>query len=187
MKRTQTSGSSDTSESASSRGFGTELDERLLDAVTEAITESNDKVVEIRPAERSGGGGRFPLALLFAGALVAVYWLRSAENSSEAVRTATHGIADRTELVSERTAERIQAGGETLADRVEERSQRVGETIEEKSRRAGETIEEKSQKAGEAVEEGGETAAERATAAGEEAADGGGDNDDGDDIGSSGR
>ena len=145
-------------ESGSSGISGADMDEQLLNAVTEAITGSNDKVVEIRPARQSDGGGRrLPLLVLLAGMVAVAYWLRAADDSPEALRTATHEIADRTELVSERTAERIQAGGETLADRVEEGSQKASEAVEEKS-----------QKAGEAVEEGGERAAERAATAGEE-------------------
>lgn len=156
------------------------MDKQIQDAVTKAITESNDKTVEIRPAKKSKRRRKFPLMLLFGGALALIYWLRKSQKPTEKLESAASKTADQTKNVTERAAETIQEAGETLAEEIEEGSQKVseqlqqkGENTAEKTEEAGETmaedIKEESQKAGEQLQQKGESAAEKTEEAGEKA------------------
>lgn len=136
--------------------------DRFEEAVIEAIQESNDKTVEIRPANNSKGGG-ISRVLLFVGAAIGLgYWMRKSQKPNEMLQSAksktagrteemTEQAADRTEEMSEQAAETIQEGGETVAERVEEGSQEAGEQIQQTG-----------EEAAEATEEAGEEAAEKA-------------------------
>lgn len=156
--------------SRSSKTSQTETDEQIQEAVTDAIRTSNDKVVEIRPANESKSGGRRLLMMLTAGALAVGYWLRRSENPARALRKAASQTAGRTEQASTKAAETIQKEGGTLAARVEEKSQKAGERVQEGGETMADRVEEKSQKAGEQVEETGENAAEKTERAGKKAA-----------------
>ena len=133
----------------------TEMDARVQEAVTDAITESNDKTIEIRPANESGGRG--PLALLaLVGVVVAVgYWLRTSRQSSDTLQSVANETADRTKQVTEEAADTIQQGGETVAEQVEEGSQKAGEQVQQTG-----------EKAAEEAEKAGETATEKADESG---------------------
>ena len=133
----------------------TEMDARVQEAVTDAITESNDKTIEIRPANESGGRG--PLALLaLVGVVVAVgYWLRTSRQSSDTLQSVADETADRTKQVTEEAADTIQQGGETVAEQVEEGSQKAGEQVQQTGEKAAEEAEKAGETATEKVDESG--------------------------------
>lgn len=131
------------------------MDNQLQEAVTEAIKESNDKTVEIRPTDKSSGRGLFRMLLLVGGALAVSYWLRKSEDPSEVIQGAASETADRTQEVTEQAAQTIQEGGETVAERVEEESERAGEQVQQKGEEAAETTEEAGETAAEKAEETG--------------------------------
>lgn len=138
------------------------MDNQVQEAVTEAIRDSDDKVVEIRPANESKGLGKFPMMLLVGGALAISYWLRKSGSPSETLQGAASQTADRTKDVTEQAAETIQEGGETVAERVEEGSEMASEQIEQ----TGEQAAEKTEEAGEKASEKAEAAEEKAEEAG---------------------
>ena len=154
----------------SSESSETGIEKQIVEAVTDAIRKSDDKIVEIRPANGSSGRGRFPLLLLIGGAIAVGYWLRKSENPTEKLRSAASGTADRTKQMTEQAAETIQENGETVSERVEEKSQEVGERVQQTGETVGERVEEGSQRAGEEVQQTGENAAERTEQASESAA-----------------
>jgi len=133
----------------------TEMDARVQEAVTDAITESNDKTIEIRPANESGGRG--PLALLaLVGVVVAVgYWLRTSRQSSDTLQSVADETADRTKQVTEEAADTIQQGGETVAEQVEEGSQKAGERVQQTGEKAAEEAEKAGETATGKVDESG--------------------------------
>lgn len=147
-----------------------DVNEQVLEAVTDAIKNSNDKVIEIRPANQSKGRGKFPLMLLVGSALAVGYWLRQSQDPAEELQGVAGETADRTRDVTTQAAETIQEGGETVAERVEEGSQKVGERFQQTGESAAERVEEESQKAGEQVEQTGENTAEKTERTGEKAA-----------------
>ena len=147
-----------------------DANEQVIDAVTDVIKNSNDKVVEIRPANESKGGGKFPLMLLVGTALAVGYWLRKSQDPAEELQGVASETADRTRDMTTQAAETIQESGETVAERVEEGSQKVGERFEQTGESAAERVEEESQKAGEEIEQTGESTAEKTEQAGEKAA-----------------
>ena len=162
MKRTTLRGSSGSS--------GTKMDERVQEAVIDAIKNSDDKIVEIRPANKSKGRGKSLLLLLIGSVLAVGYWLRKSKEPTDNLQSAASETADRTKKVTKQAAEAIQKGGETMAERVEEKSQKAGEQIEQTGERMAERVEEESQKAGEQIEQTGENAAEKTEQASEKAA-----------------
>ena len=133
----------------------TEMDAQVQEAVTNAITESNDKTIEIRPANESGGRG--PLALLaLVGVVVAVgYWLRTSRQSSDTLQSVADETADRTKQVTEEAADTIRQGGETVAEQVEEGSQKAGEQVQQTGEKAAEEAEKAGETATEKVDESG--------------------------------
>ena len=154
----------------SSEPAQTDTDEQIQEAVTDAIRTSNDKVVEIRPANESKGRGRLLLMTLVGGALAIGYWLRTGRNPAKTIQNAASETAARTEEASTRAAETIQTEGGTMAARVDEKSQEAGERVQESGERMADRVAEESQKAGEQVEQTGESAAEKTEQAGEQAA-----------------
>lgn len=135
MKRLSLKGSSKSSE--------TNMDEQVQEAVTDAIKGSNDKIVEIRPANESKGRWKFLLMLI--GALAVSYWLRKSQKSTDKLQSVASETADQTKKVTEQAAETIQKGGETMAERVEEGSQKASEQVQQ----TGENAAEKTEQAGE--------------------------------------
>lgn len=131
MKRPSLSGRS--SESTSS------TNEQVSETIADALA-SNDKVVEIRPAKRSGGMGMRRLILLGAGAVGVAYWAQKSRTPRELFNKARG------------------KGGDAAS------------SIERGSEAAAEGIEAGSDQAGEAVKGAGETAADQMEAAGESAA-----------------
>lgn len=131
------------------------MDEQIQEAVTDAITESNDKTVEIKPANDSSGGGMLSRLLLLAGAFAAGYWLRKSQKPTEKLESAMSETADRTKQMTEQAAETIQEGGETMAESVEQKSEKAGQKVEQTAETAAET-----------TEQAGETAAEKAQESG---------------------
>jgi len=123
-------------------------DEQLATAIADALS-SNDKVVEIRPANRSTGIGLTRLALIVAGAVGLAYWMRTSQKPDELIESAKSKTARRTSDATHRAAETIQEGSETAADRIEAGSQRAGETIED----VGETAADRTESVGEAAAE----------------------------------
>ena len=139
----------------SSRSSKTDMDEQVQEAVIDAIKESNDKTVEIRPTKESKGWGMSRLMLLIGGALGVSYWLRKSKKPTEKIQSAASETADRTKQVTEQAAETIQEGGETMADRVEEGSEKASEQIQQTGESAAEKTEEAGEKAAEKADESG--------------------------------
>ena len=129
-----------------------DIDERIADAVTGAI-KSNDKTIEIRPADQSKGLGISRLLLLVVGAIGLSYWLQKSQRPAEMIRETTNTIADRTKQSTEQTAEKIEEGGEEVADRIEEESEKAGEKVEEAGEKTAEKSEETGKKAAKKAEE----------------------------------
>ena len=162
MKRPTLKGSSESS--------GTDMNEQVQEAVIDVIKNSDDKIVEIRPANNSKGQGKFSLMLLIGSVLAIGYWLRKSQEPTAKLQSAASETADRTKKVTEQAAETIQKGGETMAERVEEKSQKAGEEVQQTGESMAERVEEESQKAGEQVEQTGENTAEKTEQASEEVA-----------------
>ncbi len=136
--------------------------DRFEEAVIDAIKESNDKTVEIRPANESKGG-RISRLLLFVGAAIGLgYWMRKSQKPKEILESAKSETADRTEEMSERAADRTEEMSEQAATTIQEGGETVAERVEEGSQEAGEQIEQTGEDAAEATEEAGEEAAEKA-------------------------
>lgn len=146
MKRTLLGESSGSSE--------TDMDEELQRAVTDVITESNEKTVEIRPASESKGRSSFWMLALIGGVIVAAVWLRSTGRPTETIQNAASETADRTKEVTERAADTIEESGQEMADRVEEGSQKASERVEESGEMAAEETEEAGETAAEKIDEG---------------------------------
>ena len=149
----------------------TEMDARVQEAVTDAITESNDKTIEIRPANESGGRG--PLALLaLVGVVVAVgYWLRTSRQSSDTLQSVADETADRTKQVTEEAANRTEQMTEEAADTIQQGGETVAEQVEEGSQKAGEQVQQTGEKAAEEAEKAGETATEKVDESGSSGSD----------------
>ena len=127
------------------------MDQQFLEAVADAISESDDWVIEIRPAGQSNGRGTFSLVALVAGVVAVGYWLQRSQRPTETLRSAASETADKTKQVTEQAADTIEESGEEVAERVEEGSQKASEQVEQTG-----------EKAAEETEEAGETAAEKA-------------------------
>ena len=135
-----------------SRSSGSSEDEmgtELQEAMTDAIRESDDKIIEIRPANTSRGRGKFSLIALIGVVIAVGYWLRKSQRPTDKLQRAASETADRTKHVTEQAADRIQERGETVAERVEEESQHVSEQVEQ----TGETVAEETEKVGEKAAE----------------------------------
>lgn len=145
LKRPTRSGSSGSSKTADM--------EQIQEAVTDAIKESNDKVVEIRPANNSRGRGRFSLLFLIGTALALAYWLRKSQSPTGKVQDVASKVADQTEQVSEQAAQTIEESGETMADRIEKESQRAGEQVQHAGENAAEQAEQAGEKAAEKAQQ----------------------------------
>lgn len=141
MKRSMLRGSAGSSE--------TDMDEQIQETVVDAITESNDKTVEIKPANKSSGRKILSLLVLIGGAFVAGYWFRKSQKPTQKLQSVASETADRTKQMTEQAADTIQEGGETMADRVEEGAQKAGEQVQQ----TGESAAEKTEQAGEKAAE----------------------------------
>lgn len=136
-------------------------DDRLMNLVSDALS-ANDKVIEIRPAERSKRMGAKNLLLLGAGAIGLAFLIQKSGKPGKVVEDVKEGTAD----LIHQAAEAIEVGGEAASERIEESSERAGEVFQE----AGEKAAKRTEEAGETFQEAGEEAAERTEKAGEEAA-----------------
>lgn len=145
------------------------MDEQIADAITDAI-KSNEKTIEIRPANQSRGSRLSRLLLLVVGAIGLSYWLQKSQRPGKMVRETTSKISDRAKRATDQTAEKIEEGGEEVAHRIEEGSEKAGEKVEQTGKQASEKTEEGSEKAGEKVEEVGEQTSKKTEEAGEKAA-----------------
>jgi hypothetical protein len=139
--------------SGSSRVSKSDMDEEVQEAVIDTIKESNDKTVEIKPANKSNSRGIFSLLLLIGGAFVAGYWFKKSQKSTEKIQSIASKTADQTKQVSEQAAETIQEGGETMADTVEERSQKASEQVQQTAESAAEKTEQAGEMAAEKADE----------------------------------
>ncbi|PSP74657.1 hypothetical protein BRC70_02160 [Halobacteriales archaeon QH_6_68_27] len=137
--------------SRSSEPSETEMDRQFPEAITDAVAESNDWVIEIRPAGQSKGRGTLSLVALVAGVVAVGYWLQRSQRPTETLRSA-----------ASETAEKTKQGTEQAADTIEESGEEVAERVEEGSQKASEQVEQTGEKAAEETEEAGETAAEKA-------------------------
>jgi hypothetical protein len=123
-------------------------DEQTTETIIDALT-SNDKVIEIRPAERSRTIGAKRLLLLGAGAIGLAYWVQNSQRPTDLVRSAKERTLGRTD----RAAETIEAGSETASERIEEGSQRAGEAVREAGEEAADRTEEAGEKAAEKADD----------------------------------
>ena len=156
--------------SATSKSSKRSEGDRVEEAVIDAIKESNNKTIEIRPANKSKIG-RISRVLLFVGAVIGLsYWMRKSQKPKEMLQSAKSETADRTKEMSEQAADRTKEMSEQAADRTKEMSEQAAETIQEGGETVAERVEEGSQAAGEQIEQTGEEAAEATEQAGEEAA-----------------
>jgi len=114
---------------------GSDQGDRITTAMMDAI-ESNDKTIEIKPTDRSGGRGVSRLLLLVVGAVGIAYWLRASQRPNDLIENARRKTADRTAEATEQAAQTIEGGSETVAERVEE----AGETAAERAEEAGESM-----------------------------------------------
>lgn len=147
--------------STSSKSSKSSMNEEVQQAVADVIKESDDKTVEIKPANQSKGISRtFLMALLIGGAIAVGYWLKKSEKPSEKLQETVSKTADRTKKMTEQTADNVQQSGETLADRVEEESEKAGEKVQKAGEKTAEKTEKVSEKAAEKTEEAGEKAEE---------------------------
>lgn len=145
----------------SSESKDTTTNDEFKEAVMEAIKESDDKTVEIRPADKSKGWGLSKLLLLVGGAVGLSYWMRKSQNPTETLQKAASQTADRTKEVTEQAGETIEEGGETVADRVEEGSAKAGEQVQKTGEEAADKTEEAGEKAADKAEEASEKADEK--------------------------
>lgn len=132
-----------------------DMDDQIQEAVTDAITESNDKTVEIKPSNGSSGGGMFSRLLLLAGAFAAGYWLRKSKKPKQKLESAMSETAGRTKQMTEQAAQTIQEEGETMAETVEQKSEKAGQTVEQTAETAAQTTEQAGEKAAEKAQQGG--------------------------------
>ncbi len=148
----------------------TDRNEQIQKAVADTIKESNDKVVEIKPANESKGSSMVLRMILVVGAFAAGYWLRKSQKPTKKLQSAASEAADRTKQVTKQAADTIKEDGETVTERVEKESEKAGEKVEQTGETVAERVEEGSEKASEQVEQAGEKAAQEAEKAGEMAA-----------------
>lgn len=142
-------------------------DEQLQQAVTDAIEDSSDKEIIIRPAKKSGGS-RLRRMLLIAGVFGAIaLWMRRSEKPTQKIQQTASKAADRTKQMTGQAADTVQEEGQTFSERVEEGSQMAGEQIQEAGEQAAETVDQGSEQAGEQIEEKGEEAADKTEEAAE--------------------
>lgn len=131
-------------------------DEKITNAIIDAIS-ANDKVIEIRPANRSKGMGLRRLLLLGAASIGLAYWARNSQRPKELIESVREQTATRTH----QAAETIEAGGETASKRIEEGSDRAGKAVQEAGDKVAERTEEMSDKAADRTEKTGKKAAEQ--------------------------
>ena len=125
------------------------MERELIDTLKEVITESNDKTIEIRPANNSNGLGKLWLLAFIGGAIAGGYWLGKSQRSTDKLQSVANETADRTKRVTDQVANKIQEGGETVAERVEEGSEHASEKVQE----TGEEVAEGAEETGEMITE----------------------------------
>lgn len=123
-------------------------DDQLTDALVDAIA-SNDRTIEIRPANGSRGPGLGRLLVLAASAVGLAYLALKTRTSDDLLETAREETVHRTRRASEQAAETMEEGTETAADRIEAGSRRAGDAVEG----AGETAADRTESVGDPAEE----------------------------------
>jgi len=131
----------------------TEMSDQIEEAVIDKIQDANDRVIEIRPADKSSGRRRFPLMVLIGGAVALSYWLRKSQRPAETVQKAVSETADRTKRATEQAAGTIEERGESVSERVEEKSEQASDTVEQFGEETADATEEAGEKAADAAEE----------------------------------
>jgi hypothetical protein len=124
-------------------------DDQMTEAIVDALS-ANDKVIEIRPAERSKGMGLKRLLLVGAGAMGFAYWVRSSQKPDDLIGSVKEKTTNRTH----QAAETIEEGSETASERIEAGSERVGEAVQEAGEKAAERTEEAGEKAADEADSG---------------------------------
>lgn len=119
-------------------------DNKITKAIDDALS-SNDKVIEIRPAEKSSGMGLGRFLLLGASAVGLAYWVRNSQKPDELIGSVKEKTADRTH----EAAQTIEEGSETASERIEESSEQAGKAVQD----AGETVADHTEEAGEKASE----------------------------------
>jgi len=132
--------------SRSSKSKQTDTNEQIEEVMREAISDLDDKVIEIRPASESRGNKTFPLLVLVGGVVALGYWLRRTQRPTEMLQNAANEAADRTKQATGEAGETIQEGGETVAETVEEESQKAGKQVKQTGEDAAEAAEEAGEK-----------------------------------------
>jgi len=115
-------------------------EDTVSNVLSEALS-SNDKVIEIRPANQSSGMGLSRLLLLGVAAIGVAYWVQNSQKPKEIIGNVKEETASRTQ----EAAETIEKGSETASQRIEAGSDRAGDAVEE----AGETVADRTEEAGE--------------------------------------
>lgn len=142
------SGSSQSSKTA-------DMDDQIQEAVTDAIKGSNDKVVEIRPANTSKGRRKFPWILLIGGVFAVSYWLRKSQKPADKVQQMASETADQTKQMADQAAQTIEESGEAMAERIEDGSQKASEQVQQTGENAAEQAEQAGEKAAEKAQQSG--------------------------------
>lgn len=138
------------------------VEEQMAEMIVEALS-SNDKVIEIRPAERTKKMGLKRLLLLGAAVIAFAYWAQNSQKSDDLIES----VKEKATGQVHEAAESIEEGSEAASERIEAGSKRAGDAVQE----AGDAVQEASEKAAEKTEEAGEEAADQTEEAGETAAD----------------
>jgi len=121
------------------------MNDQIQEAVIDKIKTSDDRVIEIRPVDKSKGRRKFPLMVIIGGALALSYWLQKSRPPTETLQNAVSEAADRTKKATEKTAGTIEEGSEQASDTVEQ----FGKEAADKTERAGKEAADKAEKAGE--------------------------------------
>ena len=123
-------------------------DDQLMNLVSDALS-ANDKVIEIRPAERSKRMGAKNLLLLGAGAIGLAFLIQKSGKPGKVVEDVKGGTAD----LIHQAAEAIEVGGEAASERIEESSERAGEAFQEAGEEAAERTEDASEEAADEMDD----------------------------------
>lgn len=116
-------------------------DDQMTKAIVDALS-ANDRVIEIRPAKRTGGLGLKGLLLLGVGAIGFAYWVRNSQRPDDFIE----GIKEKTADQTHQAAETIEDGSEAVSEQIEEGSERASEAVEEGGKKAAEQTEEAGEK-----------------------------------------
>lgn len=130
----------------SSSSSVSDADNQITGAVIDAI-ESNNKIVEIRPAKRPSVLGRVAPLLLVGSAVGTLLWWRKSGKPSKTIQSVANKTAERTKEVTEQAAEAVEEGGETVSEEVARESRKASDEVEQ----MGEDVAESAEEAGDEV------------------------------------